>query len=109
MKLRPLSSRLRAPRKIWLEDELAHVSLDSRDSSLQATTSSALDAELAQRQSDLPSTLERLHQLVRLLAGKQLVLLFDYDGCASDVAAAAPTRPKRGTRRRSPAMFAAPL
>ena len=31
----------------------------------------------------MPSTLERLGQLIRLLAGKQLVFLLDYDGCAA--------------------------
>lgn len=64
-----------------LLDLLAHVSLDA-----STVESSSKEEENAQRLSDLPSTLERLHQLVKLVVGKQLLLLIDYDGCAQALA-----------------------
>ena len=73
-----------------LLDLLAHASLDGRASGVVAV-GSELGGSISgspqphvpdeKPQSDLPSTLERLHQLVKLLAGKQLLLLLDYDGC----------------------------
>lgn len=56
-----------------LLDLLAHASLDP--SSPAQPFPEAVPIE------QLPSTLERLSQLLRLLAGKQLVFLLDYDGC----------------------------
>ena len=61
-----------------LLDLLAHASYDQRaDSSLSGSFVASTEG------SDLPSTLERLHQLVKVLAGKQLLLLFDYEICSA--------------------------
>jgi len=66
-----------------LLDLLAHVSLDA--SSVSASNLSAVEAldPISSPLADLPSTLERRHQLVKLLAGRQLLLILDYDGCST--------------------------
>ena len=65
-----------------LLDLLAHASVDHRAESCSALNISPThnaEGGVISR-ADLPSTLERLHQLVKVLAGKQLLFLFDYDG-----------------------------
>jgi len=64
-----------------LLDLLAHASVDQRDSAVAASVLNSPNEAATPQSSDLPSTLERLHQLVRLLAGKSLLLIFDFDGC----------------------------
>jgi len=54
-----------------LLDLLAHASYD------------AVTPDVPLMHQRTPSVLERLHQLVRQLVGKQLLFLFDYDGCAA--------------------------
>ena len=65
-----------------LLDLLAHASLDAAGSPALGTT---LEDEEAPAQTDLPSTLERLHSLVKLLAGKQLLIIMDYDSCSEAI------------------------
>jgi len=63
-----------------LLDLLAHASVDHRSDSNAALSVSPSHTTLETPRTEVPSTLERLHQLVKVLAGKQLLFLFDYEG-----------------------------